>query len=86
MPMAINPAGGFGSSRGLKPRQIDPFTPAPQERKVTRIPMKTQCDKDPDSLACLEEKLSNLRSQTSNWNIGEQVKSLQTQIQKKRKI
>ena len=80
MPRVINRASGLSIGRGL------PFTPAPQERKPPRIPMKTQCDKDPDSLACLEEKLSNLRSQTSNWNIGEQVKSLQTQIQKKRKI
>ena len=38
--------------------------PTPQRPRQTRPrpTIKTQCQRDPDSLACLEEKLSALRS------------------------
>ena len=47
---------------------------------------KSECQKNPDSLACLEEQLSSLRSQTSVWNIGTDVSRLTALIQKKRMI
>ena len=58
----------------------------PQPKKPSPPQSKSKCQKNPDSLECLEEQLSNLRSQTSRWNIGGDVSRLQALIQKKRMI
>ena len=39
--------------------------PPPPQRQSPRPTQKTECQKNPDSLGCLEEKLSNLRSSGS---------------------
>ena len=57
MPRVINRADGFSIGRGL---------PIPQAsmRKSNPPQQKSECQKNPDSLGCLEEQLSNLRSNT----------------------
>jgi len=56
----------------------------PPQKSRTPPRQKTECEKNPNGLSCLEEQLSNLRSQTSSWNIGGDVSRLQALIQKKR--
>jgi len=52
------------------PRPVRTRTPPPQPKKDTS----------------LEAQLERLRSQTSIWNIGDQVTNLELQIQKKKMI
>ena len=65
------------------------FSPAPQPNK-TQIKLSSsrtqRCKDDPNGLGCLEEKLSNLRSQTRVWDIGTESKRLEPLIKKKRMI
>jgi len=49
-----------------------------------RPPYKPQRRPEPKKCTTLECQLSDLRSQTSVWNIGEQVNDLLSQIQKKK--
>jgi len=46
-------------------------------------PTRSRTPPQPKKCTTLECQLSDLRSQTSVWNIGEQVKILQAKIQKK---
>jgi len=51
-----------------------------------RPPQRPQRPPRPKKDTSLEAQLHALRSQTSVWNIGDQVRDLESQIQKKRMI
>jgi hypothetical protein len=76
---------GFRSGNPLTIRSTQIKSPPPRQ--------KTECEKNPDSLECLEEQLSNLRSSGGGFDrrgnlniIGGDVSRLQALIQKKRMI
>jgi len=53
---------------------------------------KTKCQQDPNSIACKEEKLSKIRSQTAVWDLsasskaGQEIASLQADIKKNERL
>jgi|AP59_1055472.scaffolds.fasta_scaffold425815_2 hypothetical protein len=64
------------------------YSPAKRYKPTPKPQPKTECQRDPNSVACLEEQLSGIRSQTAVWDLspsstlGKKITELQNAIKK----
>ena len=65
------------------------YSPAKRYKPTPKPQPKTECQRDPNSVACLEEQLSGIRSQTAVWDLssntatGRKIDELVVAIKKK---
>ena len=54
-------------------RAISGYSPAPRQPRPRQPALKSKCQQDPNSIACLEEQISGIRSQTAVWDLSSQT-------------